>query len=67
MGITLPGAGCEKREQGDADTLIFQDNGNAVLVSPALLELTPETMVQLLMEPLRVTSETVIFKALVKW
>lgn len=46
---------------------ILQDNGNAVLVSPALLELTPETMGQLLLEPLRVTSETVIFKALVKW
>lgn len=46
---------------------VFQENGNAVLMSPALLELTPEAMGQLLCEPLRVTSETVIFKALVKW
>lgn len=46
---------------------VFRDNGNAVLVSPALLELTPETIGQLLEEPLRITSEIVIFKALVKW
>ncbi|XP_069941476.1 BTB/POZ domain-containing protein 6 isoform X2 [Cherax quadricarinatus] len=46
---------------------VFRDNGNAVLLSPALMDLTPEAMSQLLKEPLRITSETVIFKALVKW
>ncbi|XP_050710386.1 BTB/POZ domain-containing protein 1-like isoform X2 [Eriocheir sinensis] len=51
----------------DISIKVFQENGNAVLMSPALLELTPEAMGQLLCEPLRVTSETVIFKALVKW
>ncbi|XP_068214996.1 BTB/POZ domain-containing protein 6-like [Palaemon carinicauda] len=46
---------------------IFTDNGNAVLISSSLLDLTPEAMTQLLQEPLRVTSETVILKALVSW
>lgn len=46
---------------------VFLDNGNAVLVSPALMDLTPEAMSQLLKEPLTITSETVIFNALVKW
>ncbi|XP_076060265.1 BTB/POZ domain-containing protein 6-like [Oratosquilla oratoria] len=57
----------------DNDTLgqicreVFRDNGNAVLLSSALLELTPEVMHRLLQEPLRVTSEVVLFKALVSW
>ncbi|XP_042212559.1 BTB/POZ domain-containing protein 1-like [Homarus americanus] len=46
---------------------VFKDNGNAVLLSPALLDLTPEAMSHLLKEPLKITSETVIFKALLKW
>ncbi|XP_069941477.1 BTB/POZ domain-containing protein 6 isoform X4 [Cherax quadricarinatus] len=51
----------------DTSIRVFRDNGNAVLLSPALMDLTPEAMSQLLKEPLRITSETVIFKALVKW
>ncbi|XP_066956905.1 BTB/POZ domain-containing protein 6-like isoform X3 [Macrobrachium rosenbergii] len=51
----------------DTSMRIFTDNGNAVLISSSLLDLTPEAMTQLLQEPLRVTSETVILKALVSW
>ncbi|XP_064111042.1 BTB/POZ domain-containing protein 2-like isoform X2 [Macrobrachium nipponense] len=51
----------------DTSIRIFTDNGNAVLISSSLLDLTPEAMAQLLQEPLRVTSETVILKALVSW
>lgn len=46
---------------------VFMDNGNAVLMSPDLLDLTPEALTQLFKETLRITSETVIFQALVKW
>ncbi|XP_042857849.1 kelch-like protein 40 [Penaeus japonicus] len=46
---------------------VFMDNGNAVLLSQSLLDLSPEALSQLLREPLRVTSEAVILKALVSW